>query len=140
MPSKSNPRRRARLHAVVAAAAVGIAAAVALPALAHEVSRRVRHVHRIEYVQHDYRHHADAYHEHGERVRVPARISRRSYRTYRHHHRGQAYHAPHRHHHDVYVFPVATPAGVVYRPHYYCGKRLYRVTHRSPRISLSFRF
>jgi len=56
---------------------------------------------------------------------------------------GRIYYGPHRHHHAAYLFPVATPYGVAYQPHYYCGGELHtraRVSFNSPGFSVSVGF
>jgi hypothetical protein len=56
---------------------------------------------------------------------------------------GRIYYGPHRHHHAAYLFPVATPYGVAYQPHYYCGGDLHtraRVSFSSPSFSVSVGF
>ena len=59
---------------------------------------------------------------------------------------GQVFYAPHHHAHYVYDFPVATPYGIRYRPHAYCGDRLYddglrvNLLLASPRFGLSIGF
>ena len=38
---------------------------------------------------------------------------------------GSEYYGPHRHYHEVYRFPIRLDGRVIYRPHAYCGDRLF---------------
>jgi hypothetical protein len=143
----------------------------ATPALADRGRGHGRHkekgkVHRVErHRDHDRDRHRSAYryrdddrHRHAyrrdhrpiyrsvvrERFVVPHRIARPH--VYDRYFSGRVYFAPHRHAHVVYAFPVYTPYGVEYEPHYYCGPELY-VEHpgyaydsdyrsRRPRVSI----
>ena len=79
-----------------------------------------------------------------ERFAVPHRIVHAN--TYASYYSGRAWYAPHHHAHAVYAFPVYSPYGVTYDPHYYCGHELYvgapgyaYDTHyrsRAPRVSV----
>lgn len=52
---------------------------------------------------------------------------------------GQEFYGPHRHYHDVYSFPVLVDGVVVYRPHVYCGDRLFAGVGYYPRGNVYYR-
>jgi hypothetical protein len=56
---------------------------------------------------------------------VPRRIRSFGYAHYRPYYRGVSWFRPHGHYHSVYLFPVRTEAGLIYRPHYYCRGTLF---------------
>jgi hypothetical protein len=104
------------------------------------------------YREDDHRHDGYRYRDHRpiyrsvvrERFVVPHRIVHAD--VYDRYFSGRVWFAPHRHAHIVYAFPVYTPYGVEYEPHYYCGHELY-VDHpgyaydsyyrsRRPRVSI----
>lgn len=58
-------------------------------------------------------------------VLVPRAIAVRERGAWAPYWTGSAYYAPHRHRHELYGFPVVTPAGVVVRPYSYCGGHLF---------------
>jgi hypothetical protein len=121
-------------------AAFGLALALMVsssPALAHgkhgrDRARHGRH-HRVHHRHHHkyyrppvvHHRHRSEFVRRAVRFAVPHRIYTHSLPHYRSYYRGRSYYRPHRHDHAVYMFPVSTPYGVVYRPHAYCGDRLF---------------
>ena len=123
------------------AAVVGFAALLLViagqPTHAHgKKHHRKAHVVYVPRYAHD--------HVHAQKVfTVPQRIHRRVRSTYRPYYEGTRWYRPHRHAHAVYYFPVLTPHGYAYRPHYYCEGRLYRggyVTYSGPRVRFRIGF
>jgi len=74
---------------------------------------------------------------------VPERIDRRHRADFRPYFAGDLYFRPHRHFHDIYVFPVRTRHGIVYREYEYCRGDLFIRSHLSyhgERVSFSIGF
>lgn len=84
-----------------------------------------------------------AHYHHGAAFVVPRKIGRRNAAVYRANWGGDVYFRPHRHHHAIYVFPVHTRRGVVYREYEYCRGRLFVRGHagfHGRRVSFSVGF
>jgi hypothetical protein len=124
--------------------------AVPAPALAHRHPVHSHHPGKGHHKQiKHYKHHG--HHVRGGHVYVsrprfvapPRIVLAADVRTFDPYYQGQIYYGPHRHRHAVYAFPVATPYGVAYQPHYYCGGELHtraRISFSSPRFSVSVGF
>jgi hypothetical protein len=82
------------------------------------------HKHHRFYIDHGYRHAPKP-------LIVPGHIHRRYRSEYRPYYVGDTYFRPHGHYHAVYIFPVRTRHGIVYREYEYCRGDLFIRNHIS---------
>jgi hypothetical protein len=129
--------KRKSLLTLFAAAAIA-ALLFTSPAQAHRRNKIKVHKHHGVYVKS-----APRIHHHGPAFVVPKKIGRRDAAALRASWAGDLYFRPHRHHHAIYVFPVHTKHGVIYREFEYCRGRLFvrdEVGFHGRRVSVSIGF
>jgi hypothetical protein len=74
---------------------------------------------------------------------APARMQHHLVAEYRPFFAGDIYFGPHRHYHAIYLFPVQTGHGVVYREFEYCGGDLFfrnQISYSGANVSFNIGF
>jgi hypothetical protein len=95
-----------------------------------------------------YKHHNKVQMHRGHRAappifHAPARMHQRHRNDYRSFFAGDTYFRPHRHYHAVYVFPIRTRHGVVYREFEYCRGDMFvrnQFSYRGRNVSFNIGF
>jgi len=95
-----------------------------------------------------YKHHKKVQIHHGHRAlppifHAPVRMHHRQKSQFRSFFAGDAYFRPHRHYHAIYVIPVQTRHGIVYREFEYCRGDLFvrnQFSYRGRNVSFNISF